>query len=1375
MFSWIYTFSDNGRHGCGMRWCWSCKTAQALWKAKSPLLNTAKVSNHFHGTCVEVLNKSGLEILAILQGREVDADALLQHLTVMFGTLPDLKKVVDMFIRLHKGLHKKVEVVETVQVDGKLGKCPTQYGLYDLLAHCANRKGEGECHTGCPFHNESLLTHLIAAAVFAAISALHVSEEVAYAAFVTALFHDCGKPASKKGGEHLCPQHWSSTVSNPCNHAGPGKCEHHPRGSNASVVPPHMWSPFSADTDIMGKIRQFLVDKQHTPSIIEPHTNMPSWQIPNAVKVQLPIELHEAFNVMIKENSRPCDCARYPGHGLLGAICLTLFMDIIASTMPDTMSPMERLATVEGMIRTVQIHMALHNCGNAEVCHKVLAHEDHLVRILASHMYVGDNLGKIRSKAYQEKQPFDKAYAQFLANMESLPVHTSLVDLNPGQKVTILLQGQSGSGKSSFVERLCGFLHECHRIQVISRDEQIAGVITGNQERLTGDQYALMYAVYNACKTYQKSNTGITGVHKAIINAQSRGLQLSSIITSITDSNVPDVMHLVDTAFTRAYHEALDNPAIDVIVVDTCITMWETAVQKHLPRLSETIVIAVPIVNFAGIVSTANSLDEQAQLRISGPNTLHIPANGVFASTYFDPVGKHERNTAHQAPPVILTMDKGVICPRIDPALNWIASALGDKPIVHPTQVDTSDMNGGEFFQHLVNKHKGDMLKVREELFKTWDVTTNGIYPVESLSPTKKASIVADLVKYASILHEQGVIDAPITKEEFEQDDKLFWNMVMSITVVKYKDGHNGSKFWVNEFMRHFRGITIFTHPITKKVTVLRYLMDRGAEIHSKVTNKRATRQDECDTNGKDLDHISKCLLEDLKLDGYLTQKADGSLGTFTVYSSMALKIMKAYVDTWGTDVAKEIARKSLEQTQGKFMVVLATQGTKSITSEMIAFATTSVFGGIRDKEGNPLVSREEMSNKTPLQIWEEHGSKVLDRIFAVHGPAYEKHPDDSITVMFEMICAKNRDAFPADKSHKVHDEFACNATKDQFLCLGLGYASLEVNIPHCVMDLNGAFQQPAFWKIESGEQVNKMITDLQLVMSGKMTKQNFIATYPPVNPMEFDELHPEGFVLYGYVSIETTAIHMAYDLPGILTYAKVKTLIYYMAHKFKVENLHVLVKYGQDSPGHFPLCDMLYNIYSSGKLQRLLTSIHEQLVKMLDLEAETSQLREAIAKLDVQEGTFRMHPADRLKRINSKDKLSSFIGALLKEQATPKDVALSQELARMLTNTLINGWNTTFETSIQTLEEVTRLDKEGSAISMTAKARELFDEKVALAKKGVTELLKIVKLEKPWNEEWKSVTTCTDVHTLLKNQLITQMVELQNKALVALPTSKGE
>jgi hypothetical protein len=1375
MFSWIYKFRDDGRHGCGMRWCWSCKTAHALWKAKSPFVNIAKVSKHFHGTYVNFLNKSGLEILAILQDHDVGADALLQHLTDMFGPLPDLKKVVDMFIRLHKGLHKKVEVVETVQVDGKLGKCLMQYSLYDRLAHCANLKGEGECHTGCLFHDESLLVHLIAAAVFAAISAMHVSDEVAYAAFVTALFHDCGKPASKKGGEGLCPQHYSSTVSNPCNHGGPDKCQHHGCSNiNTSVVPPTDWSPFNKGIVIMSKIRQFLMDNQCHESIIDPPMNTQSWKIPELVKDKLPPYLHNDFDAMIKACSRPCDCARYPGHGLLGAICLTLFNDVIASTMSDTMTPMDRLATVEGMIRTVQIHMALHNCGNVEVCRKVLAHENHIVRLLAPHMYVGDNLGKIRSKEYQGKVPFVEAYAQFVANMEFLPVHASLVDLNPGQKVTFLLQGQSGSGKSAFVQRMYEFLHECHRIQVISRDKQIAGVITGNQERLTGKNYVLMYAVYNACKTYQKSKTDITRVRDTIINAQSHGLQLSSIFTSITDSDVPDVMQLVDTAFTNAYHEALDNPAIDVIVVDTCITMWETAVQKHLSRLSETIVITVPIINFAGIVSTANGLGEQEQLRLSGPNTMHVPANGVFASTFFDPIGKHERNTAHQAPPVILMMNDGAICPRDIPTLNWIASALGDKPIIHPTQVDTSDMNGGEFFQHLVDKHEGDTLKVRNKLFEIWDVTTNGIYPVESLSPTKKDNIVANLVKYASILHEQGVIDAPITKEEFERDDKLFWNTIMSISVVKYKDGHNGSKFWVNEFMRHFRGITIFTHPITKKVTVLRYLMDRGAEIHSKVTNKRATRQDECDTNGVNLDHISRCLLEDLPLIGLLTQKADGSQGTATVFSGMALNIMKAYVETWGTDVAKEVARKSLEMTDGKFMVVIATQGTKSLSADMTGFATTSIFGGICDEQGKPLVSREEMSTNTPLQIWQKHGTKFLERVFAVHGPAYEKYPDYSITLMFEMICAENRDAFPGGK---FHDEFACNATKDQFLFLGLGYASLEVNIPHCVIDIKGVFQQPAFWKITNGSQVSDMIRDLQLVMSGEMTKQQFITTYSPVNPDEFDELHPEGFVLYGHVSAHSTPIHQAYELPGILTYAKVKTLMYYMAHKFKVENLEALVNYGRISPGHFPLCDTLYSIYSSGMLQNLLTQIHGEIRKMIDVEDKQSPLMMAITDLESCSGAFGMHPLIRLERISIKstDIPTSFVGALLKEQTTPKDLALSHTLANMLTGLFIRGWNATFNTSIQTLEEVKQVEKDGTEISLSAKARKLHDERVALAMKAIYTLLQSIKDAKPWNEKWQTVAKCNTVPDLLQNKLIKQMVELQNKPLLALPIDEEE
>lgn len=1372
MFGFIYAFRDHGRHGCGMQWCYSCTQAAKIWKAKDHRPNMALLAKRFHGTCVKVLNKTGLEILAQFKEQEVDKDVLLQRLRMIFGALPGLEKVADMFIRLHTRMHEKVCVVETVQVKGVWEKHPKEYTLYDLLAHCANLQGEGECHTGCPFHNESLLVHLIAAAVFAAISAMHVSYEVAYSAFVTALFHDCGKPQSKKGGDGLCPRDYLSAVSKPCNHAGTGECPHHQDCSdtNATVMPPPNWSPFVTDTNIIVKIHQFLAYKECSTVIAELPDNMPSWQIPVMVKARLPQHLHNEFDAMIEECSKPCDCARYPGHGLLGAICLTLFKEVLVSTMPETMTPKDKGTTVDAMIRTVQLHMALHNCGNAVVCHKVLAHEDHLVRILASHMYVGDNLGKIRSPMYQEKVPFEVAYVQFMENMDLLPVHTSLVALNPGKKATILLQGMSGSGKSSFVDHLSAYLPTCHRLCVISRDEHIAKVITGLHERLTGEQYALMYAIYNACKAYHKDQSkGLQRVRDAIANAQKGGLQLSPAFSDVTVHNVPDAVKLVDSAFTDAYNTALGSDEVDVIVVDSCVTLWETAVQQHLPCLSETIVITVPIINFAGIVSEANGLDEQGQLRLSGANTLHRPANGEFASPFFDPIGKKERNTFHQAPPVILTMNNGIPCAYYDQTVKWITNALGDQPIIHPTRVDTSGMNGGEFFQHLVDKHNGDMLKVRDELFKTWDVSMNGICPYEQHTASKKERIIDELVAFTTRLHEHGVLDKPITKEEFETNEQLLWNTIMSISVVKYKDGHNGNKFWVNEFMRHFRGITIFTHPITKKVTVLRYLMDRGAEIHSKETNKRATRQDDCDTNGGALDDISNRLLQDLPLIAYLTQKADGSLGNATVYSDTALAIMKAYVETWGTDVAKVVANKSLEMTQGKFMVVLSTQGTKSLSEDMTAFATTSIFGGVRDKQGAPLVSREEMSTKTPLQIWQEHGSKVLERVFALHGPAHEKHPDESISLMFEMICAENRDAFPGGK---YHDEFACNATKDQFLFLGLGYASLEVNIPHCVIDIKGVFQQPVFWKITSGTQVNNMIKDLQLVMSGEMTKQQFITTYPPVNPDEFDELHPEGFVLYGLVSDLSTPIHRAYELSGILTYAKVKTLIYYMAHKFNVDNLEALVEYGRISPGHFPLCDTLYSIYSSGKLQQLLTQVHGEIKRMIDIEDRQSPLFLIITGLNKQDGAFSMDPIERLKRISikSSDIPTSFVGALLKEQTTPKDKTLSKMLVNMLTGLFIRSWNATFNTSIQTLEEVKQVEKDGTEMSLSAKARELHNKRVALAKKAINALLQSIKDAKPWNDEWQKVATCTIVPELLKNKLLKQMVELQNKPLVALP-----
>jgi hypothetical protein len=84
-------------------------------------------------------------------------------------------------------------------------------------------------------------------------------------------------------------------------------------------------------------------------------------------------------------------------------------------------------------------------------------------------------------------------------------------------------------------------------------------------------------------------------------------------------------------------------------------------------------------------------------------------------------------------------------------------------------------------------------------------------------------------------------------------------------------------------------------------------------------------------------------------------------------------------------------------------------------------------------------------------------------------------------------------------------------------------------------------------------------------------------------------------------------------------------------------------------------------------------------------------------------------------------------------------------------------------------------LGDEGAKISMTAKARELFDAKTALARKERMALLQTIKDAKPWSKEWQKVAMCTDIPILLKNQLIKQIVEMQNKSPIALPTKGDE
>jgi hypothetical protein len=1099
------------------------------------------------------LHLNAMEILTILQHVELPPDAQfsLQKIAIeMFGDLKYSNMFAKYLVQIHPALHKTETIIETVNNKDTFEQVPVVYTLIDRFIVASVSHSEGGCHKHCPYHNETLLVHLFAAAYFSMMSAAKTKDVNPYMAFMTALFHDCVKAETNKKHDDIpCPVHGKAM----------GLCDH--------------------------------------------------------------ADVHQQ-----------CKCARYPGHGLLAEMLLKHFAKHLIMTMPQTLTTRQKIDWFDAITRVVQIHMSFHEPSEKGAnqiltpelsakkladesirIKKVLTPETAMVKLLCIHMFAGDNLGKLPHPGFESEKPFEQKYREFWYNVkclnkEALPLQI----LNAEAKIILFPVGQSGAGKTTFIERLMKLLSTKHHVQHISRDVCICEIMTGTKTRLVGQEYAEMYTAYNAIK---KFHTQQIDFHELMEILTKHKNILAPKFHDLSREKVPDVDKEVSKMFNDQLNEALNDQLTGVIIVDTLMNLWKNEAAK-LPYMGDHIQIDVPVANFSRVVSTNNGLELQKQLRLSKSNSLTKPADGDFANEYFKSVLQSPDNRKYQAPSVMLSDSNGIPCEvGWNNSLQWLLGAIGTSPIVSKF-VDANVMNlyGKQFMEHLIKKYKGDLKTVREILFNKWDCNMNGILPIGKdikLSKDLKAKYIIKLVEFTTCLHNLGVLTKLITKEDLENDDKLFWNTFFCMPTLRYKDTFVGEKFWVNIFMLKYRGLNLFINPITGEVTNLRFLMDRGAETHSKITKGKETGQDDGDTNhGSNLNKIKDALLKDLSIHGYLTQKADGSLCSFTVYTDETLKIMQAYVQTLGTEVAKEIAHKSLEISKGKFLVVLATQGTKSITEDMVPFATTSIFGGIYNN-GKPLVSREEFGDKTPLMLWKEHGEKVLERVFAVHAFAYTKYKDPSISLMFEMVCANRRDAFGG----KAHEEFACQSTKDQFLFLGLGY-SCEETIPHFVVNTHGLFRQPAYWVIKKASQVNDMIRDLQKVMVKDMSQEEFLRLYPPNNPDEFDSLHPEGFCFWAYVDQSTTPLHSAFELPGILTYSKIKTLIYYQGHKVKLHNISSLVEFGRRIKGLIPQADIMFAIYSSGDLQNLLKQLHAEFLAMVDITKPNSQLASIIQEI---------------------------------------------------------------------------------------------------------------------------------------------------------------
>ncbi|GAF95092.1 unnamed protein product, partial [marine sediment metagenome] len=209
-------------------------------------------------------------------------------------------------------------------------------------------------------------------------------------------------------------------------------------------------------------------------------------------------------------------------------------------------------------------------------------------------------------------------------------------------KVVMYLIGTSGAGKSYFSRQNCDKFSE-GQVAIIGRDECIVEAITGKYERLTGDEYALVYAVYNAkkalyifCKKFEgKRQTRNMDQQKAKLEQSVAEAEaaVDTVDTSSkaeasdsTESNVSteDIVQKVNTLFCDKIKAALENPTVKLVIIDTMMSLFPSGIQSCVSPISDLLnghfIIHVHVQNYKERLSGENVGGDLAkQLEVAGP------------------------------------------------------------------------------------------------------------------------------------------------------------------------------------------------------------------------------------------------------------------------------------------------------------------------------------------------------------------------------------------------------------------------------------------------------------------------------------------------------------------------------------------------------------------------------------------------------------------------------------------------------------------------------------------------------------------------------------------------------------------------------------
>ena len=424
-----------------------------------------------------------------------------------------------------------------------------------------------------------------------------------------------------------------------------------------------------------------------------------------------------------------------------------------------------------------------------------------------------------------------------------------------------------------------------------------------------------------------------------------------------------------------------------------------------------------------------------------------------------------------------------------------------------------------------------------------------------------------------------------------------------SVILIKYLDH---CRYWRAKWARQCRG-TAFMLGKNKKWTCIKSLLQRGCEILTRfheddqiTTSQDYNLRDTSHLDDEQQDTIDK-MLNNKPIDGLLSSKVDGSLLGITVIPNhhQLFKPFQDYMLSLNRPTIDLFVNKS-----SLFLVVPSSQGTVVMGEAMEDWYISSLVVGLGYCTEIELKSHYE-SKLTLADVL----NKYIDELIADMALFYDKNAssfDKIISLSFESVCPNRQSLWGS-----IHKELTISY--DRYTCKLLGCtfdigSTCGIFKPSHQLILLPSWEQPIIWEISNSNQIGNMIRDVENIIYATLTLPEFFIKYPPIHAGD-GSIDLEGFVFFKL-------------LPnGAIDYSKIKTLVYYHAHKPNRKTIHQLMKVGPLISHQMPTVLLMHRYFDNleSKLISTIKDIQNEFknpesVKELNEKAQESYDRQNTA-----------------------------------------------------------------------------------------------------------------------------------------------------------------